>query len=151
MEIEELIKNFELLDDWEERYRYIIELGKQLPPFPEKDHVDRNKVSGCASQVWLLAEPRINEAGAQILHFSGDSDAHIVRGLIFLLFAMTSDRCPEDIIATDTKDIFTRMGLDENLTPQRANGFSSMAVRIRDYARAMHNGQDMNSINEKQE
>ena len=135
MNIDEIIDNFAVLDDWDDRYRYVIELGRELAPLPEGVRTDTNKVQGCASQVWLSTSVRPNGAGGPILTFAGDSDAHIVRGLIAILFATFSDKPARDILATDALALFERMGLREHLTPQRSNGFRSMVERIRADAR----------------
>ena len=134
--IDEIIDNFALLDEWDDRYRYLIELGRQLPPLAPEAHSDANKVQGCASQVWLDTSVRPNGAGGPVLTFEGDSDAHIVRGLIAILFAMYSGRSARDILSTDAVATFERLGLREHLTPQRSNGFRSMVERIRIDARA---------------
>jgi cysteine desulfuration protein SufE len=135
-DIAEIIDNFSLLDDWDDRYRYLIELGRELPPLAAEAHNDVNKVQGCASQVWLDTSVRPNGAGGPVLTFVGDSDAHIVRGLIAILFAMYSGRNAKDILATDAVALFEKMGLREHLTPQRSNGFRSMVERIHSDARA---------------
>src|SRR6516165_10620237 len=100
-DIEEIIDNFTVLDDWDDRYRYLIELGRELPPLAEAAHSDANKVQGCASQVWLDTRVRPDGAAGPILTFAGDSDAHIVRGLIAILFAIFSGRAAKDILETD--------------------------------------------------
>jgi cysteine desulfuration protein SufE len=135
-DIEEIIDNFAALDDWDDRYRYLIELGRELPPLSQAAHSDANKVQGCASQVWLDTTVRPNGAGGPALTFEGDSDAHIVRGLIAILFAIYSGRTARDILVTDAVKLFESMGLREHLTPQRSNGFRSMVERIRSDARA---------------
>jgi cysteine desulfuration protein SufE len=135
-DIDEIIDNFSILDDWDDRYRYLIELGRELPPLAAEAHNDANKVRGCASQVWLDTRVRPNGAGGPVLTFVGDSDAHIVRGLIAILFAMYSDRSAKHILATDAVALFEKMGLREHLTPQRSNGFRSMVERIHSDARA---------------
>ena len=135
-DIAEIIDNFSLLDDWDDRYRYLIELGRELPPLAAEAHNDANKVQGCASQVWLDTSVRPNGTGGPVLTFLGDSDAHIVRGLIAILFAMYSDRNAKDILATDAVALFEKMGLREHLTPQRSNGFRSMVERIHSDARS---------------
>ena len=134
-DIDEIIDNFSLLDEWDDRYRYLIELGRELPPLAAEAHNDANKVRGCASQVWLDTRVRPNGAGGPVLTFVGDSDAHIVRGLIAILFAMYSGRSAKDILATDAVALFEKMGLREHLTPQRSNGFRSMVERIHADAR----------------
>jgi len=135
-DIEEIIDNFSALDDWDDRYRYLIELGRELPPLAETAHSDANKVQGCASQVWLDTSVRPNGTGGPVLTFAGDSDAHIVRGLIAILFANFSGKNAKDILAIDAPALFQRMGLREHLTPQRSTGFRSMVERIRSDARA---------------
>ena len=136
MTIDEIRDNFALLDDWDDRYRYVIELGRALEPMPEAAHSAANKVQGCASQVWLATSVHPNGAGGPVLTFSGDSDAHIVRGLIAILFAIFSGKRARDILSMDAIVIFERLGLREHLTPQRSNGFRSMVERIRADARA---------------
>jgi cysteine desulfuration protein SufE len=135
-DIDEIIDNFSLLDDWDDRYRYLIELGRELPPLAAEAHNDANKVRGCASQVWLDTRVRPNGASGPVLTFVGDSDAHIVRGLIAVLFAMYSGQNANHILATDAVALFEKMGLREHLTPQRSNGFRSMVERIHSDARA---------------
>jgi cysteine desulfuration protein SufE len=130
-DIDEIIGNFAVLDDWDDRYRYLIELGRELPPLAEAAHSDANKVQGCASQVWLDTTVRPNGAGGPVLTFAGDSDAHIVRGLIAILFAVYSGKSAREILNTDAAKLFEGMGLREHLTPQRSNGFRSMVERIR--------------------
>jgi cysteine desulfuration protein SufE len=134
-EIEEIIDNFSILDQWDDRYRYLIELGRELAPLAEAAHSTANKVQGCASQVWLDTDVRPNGAAGPVLVFTGDSDAHIVRGLIAVLFAMYSGKPARDILAIDAIALFERMGLRQHLTPQRSNGFRSMVERIRSDAR----------------
>jgi cysteine desulfuration protein SufE len=135
-DIEEIIDNFATLDVWDDRYRYLIELGRELPPLPPAAHSAANKVQGCASQVWLDTSVLPNGAGGPVLAFAGDSDAHIVRGLIAILFAIFSGKSAKDILSTDALSLFEQMGLREHLTPQRSNGFRSMVERIRYDARA---------------
>ena len=133
--VDEIVANFELLDEWEERYRYLIELGRMLPALSPDAHSDANKVQGCASQVWL--ERRVEPAAPEpILHWRGDSDAHIVRGLIALLLALYSGRPASEVLAADALGLFQSLGLSEHLTPQRSNGVRSMVERIRKDARA---------------
>ncbi len=129
--IDDIIDNFAFLDEWDDRYRYVIELGRSLPPLPEKARNDAHKVQGCASQVWLATETRPNGSGGPILNFVGDSDAHIVRGLIAILLAVYSGRSARDILNTDALGLFDRLGLREHLTPQRSNGLRAMVERIR--------------------
>ncbi len=132
--IDGLVEDFSFLDDWEDRYRYVIELGKGLPDLPDADRTDANKVQGCASQVWFVSEPCGD--GEPRLCFRGDSDAHIVRGLIAILFALYSGRAPHEILEIDPEAVFARIGLREHLTSQRSNGLSSMVGRIRADAQA---------------
>ena len=134
--IDEIIENFTLLDEWDDRYRYVIELGRALPPLPDSAHTDANKVQGCASQVWLLTHVKPDGAAGPILTFEGDSDAHIVRGLVAILVALYSGKRASEILATDAIALFDRIGLRENLTPQRSNGLRSMVERIRAEATA---------------
>ena len=134
--IDEIIENFELLDEWDDRYRYVIELGRTLPPLPDADHNETNKVRGCASQVWLVSHVTPDGNGGPELTFDGDSDAHIVRGLIAILFALYSGKNAREILATDAIAVFDRLGLREHLTPQRSNGLRSMVERIRNDAQA---------------
>jgi len=129
--IDEILENFALLDEWDDRYRYVIELGRTLAPLADSAHTDENKVQGCASQVWLLTRVKPNGSVGPILSFEGDSDAHIVRGLIAILFALYSGKGAREILATDALALFDRIGLRENLTPQRSNGLRSMVERIR--------------------
>lgn len=136
MTIDEISDNFSLLDEWDDRYRYIIELGRTLAPLPAEAHTDVNKVQGCSSQVWLTTSVRPNGASGPVLTFVGDSDAHIVRGLIAILFALYSDKSARDILAVDPSELFVRLGLREHLSPQRSNGLKSMVARIRGEAEA---------------
>ena len=134
--IEDIIDNFGLLDEWDDRYRYLIELGRSLTPLPEAARNESNKVQGCASQVWLSTNVRPNGPEGPVLNFEGDSDAHIVRGLIAILFAVYSGKSAREILNSDAVKLFEGMGLREHLTPQRSNGFRSMVERIRSDARA---------------
>jgi cysteine desulfuration protein SufE len=124
-----IIENFEFIDDWEERYRYLIELGRQLPPADEALHSEANKVHGCASQVWLDMGVQQEEGEAR-LRLKGDSDAHIVRGLVALMIALFDGKTPKDAAETDAFALYTQLGLGEHLTPQRSNGVRAMADRI---------------------
>ena len=123
----ELKDEFDLLGDWEERYRYVIELGKELAPLTDAERSEPNKVRGCASQVWLVTQPQADGT----LTFRGDSDAHIVRGLIAILLRLFSGRRPEEILAFDAKAAFEQLGLTGALSSQRSNGLASMVARIR--------------------
>ena len=136
MTIAEIVSNFSLLDEWDDRYRYVIELGRSLPPLEERDRNASNKVQGCASQVWLATRVKPDGADGPVLSFSGDSDAHIVRGLIAILFAIYSGKQAREILGTDAVALFEQMGLREHLTPQRSNGFRSMVQRIKSDAMA---------------
>ena len=132
--IDELIDDFAYLEDWEDRYRYVIELGKDLEPLADEDHSDANKVKGCVSQVWLRTDVSKGDDGAPVLHFTGDSDAHIVRGLIAIVLTLYSDRPAREIVATGPDDTFSKIGLDEHLSPQRSNGLHAMVQRIQNDA-----------------
>ena len=131
MDVEELIERFSLFDDWEERYAYIIQMGRQLPDFPEEHRTEANKVRGCVSQVWMISETQAGKVSLQ-----GDSDAFIVKGLVAILLKLYSERSPEEIAAIDIESVFDRLGLAEHLTPNRRNGFFSMVQRIRGYGAA---------------
>jgi cysteine desulfuration protein SufE len=137
MTIDDILENFSTLDEWDDRYRYVIELGRGLEPLPESERTEANKVQGCASQVWLATHirPNANGSGGPMLSFVADSDAHIVRGLIAILFAFYSGKSAQDILSADPLALFDKMGLRENLTPQRSNGLRSMVERIRADAR----------------
>jgi cysteine desulfuration protein SufE len=126
-ELDELAAEFELLGDWEERYRHVIDLGRSLAPLTDAERSDANKVRGCASQVWLVAER--GDDGR--LRFRGDSDAHIVRGLIAILLKLYSGRTPADILAFDAKAGIEALGLSGALSTQRSNGLAAMVQRIR--------------------
>ena len=128
--------DFEVLDDWEDRYRYVIELGRALEPLPDALHTESNKVRGCASQVWLFTTVEPAGDGPPRLRFQGDSDAHIVRGLVAVLLALYQAKTPEEVLNTDAKSVFAELGLKEHMTPQRSNGFFSMVERIFADARA---------------
>ena len=126
---DDIVANFELLDEWDDRYRYLIELGREMPPLPADQHTDANKVQGCASQVWL--DMSLDRSGPQpVLHLRGDSDAHIVRGLVALMIALFEGKTPREAAATDAFALYTQLGLGEHLTPQRSNGVRAMADRI---------------------
>lgn len=134
-DIQKIIDDFAYLDDWEDRYRYIIELGKALPGLPEAEKSPANKVSGCASQVWLVHDATGD--GDPVMHFRGDSDAHIVKGLVAIVLAVYSGRKASEVAALDALDVFARIGLVEHLSAQRANGLRAMIKRIRSEAVAM--------------
>jgi cysteine desulfuration protein SufE len=138
MTLDAIRSDFALLDDWEDRYRYVIELGRGLGPLPDALRTEANKVRGCASQVWLATSVhRPDATSAPVLAFQGDSDAHIVRGLIAILFAMYSEKTAQEILSINAPATFAELGLKEHLTPQRSNGFFSMVERIRRDARAL--------------
>ena len=132
MTIEEIRDNFALLDEWDDRYRYVIELGRTLEPMPEAERSSENKVQGCVSQVWL--SKRMDRSA--VLKYRGDSDAHIVRGLIAILLTVYSGRTPQEILATDATSVFDEFGFRDHLTPQRSNGLRAMVERIRSDARS---------------
>ncbi len=129
-----ILDEFDFLDDWEERYRHVIELGKALPPLDETARNDKNKVKGCVSQVWLDIT---TDPGPPVrLHMRGDSDAHIVRGLVALLIRLYAGRTAQEILDIDARGLFEKIGLADNLSPQRSNGLSAMITRIRQSAKA---------------
>ncbi|WP_041320252.1 SufE family protein [Hyphomicrobium denitrificans] len=132
MTIDDIRADFALLDDWEDRYRYVIELGRGLPPLPEELRTEANKVRGCASQVWLATKPLVNGGAgkANRMAMQGTSDALIVQGLIAVLFAIYEDKTLDEIVRTDAQGIFAELGLSEHLTQQRSNGLASMVKRI---------------------
>jgi cysteine desulfuration protein SufE len=129
--IDEIRDNFQFLDDWEDRYKYIIELGNALPTYPEEFRDEAHKVRGCASQVWL----HVTKTG-KALHFAADSDAHIVRGLIAILLSLYSGKTAPEILSSDAKKVLKDFNLHDHLTAQRANGLTAMVERITDEARA---------------
>ncbi|WP_045836028.1 SufE family protein [Hyphomicrobium sp. 99] len=139
MTLDDIRADFALLDDWEDRYRYVIELGRALPPFPEALRTDANKVRGCASQVWLATRRSGsgNPSTGDKLEMQGMSDAHIVQGLIALLFIIYEGKTLDEILKTDAEGIFASLGLKDHLTPQRSNGLASMVKRIRSDAAEM--------------
>ena len=143
MRIDEIISNFELLDEWEDRYRYLIELGRGLEPLSEQAHCEENKVRGCASQVWLETTRTQNEAGIPVLVFKGDSDAHIVKGLIALALTLYSGREAADIVSIDPKQLFEKFGLAAHLSHQRANGLRAMVDRIKAEAQSCLDGSNV--------
>jgi cysteine desulfuration protein SufE len=132
---EDILADFELLDDWEDRYRYVIELGRKLAPVPEAARNPVNKVEGCVSQVWLATQVD-RSGGAPRLFFIGDSDAHIVRGLIAILFVLYSGKTANEIVSIDAPKRLGQLHLQEHLTPQRSNGLMAMVKRIRSDAEA---------------
>ncbi len=133
---EEIVENFALLDDWEDRYRYLIELGREMAPLAEARKTDAAKVEGCVSQVWMVPELRRDGAGRDCLHFQGDSDAMIVRGLIAVLRALYGGRPLTDVPRIDARAELGRLGLEQHLSAQRSNGLRAMVRRINDLAAA---------------
>ena len=131
MTIEDILSDFEYLDDWEDRYRYVIELGRSLAPLDEGDRNGETKVQGCVSQVWLLSHIEVDSDAGPRLSFRGDSDAMIVKGLIAILIAMYSGRPAREILESEPQEIFSKMNLQDHLTAQRSNGLASMVARIR--------------------
>lgn len=133
LKIEDLITDFEFFDNWEDKYKYIIELGKNCPSLNEDEKNNDNKVDGCASQVWLITKKeKLNDK--IILKFKGDSDALIVKGLVVILFSIFSEKSPDEIIKIDAFEKLRNLDLERNLTMQRSNGLSSMVKRIKEEA-----------------
>lgn len=126
----EIQDNFEFMNDWEDRYRYVIELGRTLEPLLESERQEASRVLGCASQVWLVRDTN----RAQGLHFRGDSDAHIVRGLVAIVLALFNGRSAEEALQLDAQAKLASLGLNEHLSPQRSNGLNAMLARIHDEA-----------------
>lgn len=137
--IDDLLADFDVLDDWEDRYRHVIELGRELAPLPESDHSAGNKVKGCASQVWITSAVS-GPKDEPVLTFTGDSDALIVKGLIAIAFMIYSGKTARQILATDAGEILGKLGLAGHLTQQRSNGFASMIQRIKADAQAALHG-----------
>ncbi len=129
MDIEEIIDNFEFLDDWEDRYRYVIELGRSLEPLDDQYKTEENRVQGCVSNVWMVWE--LESQAPPVLSFRADSDAHIVRGLVSILLAAFSHKTPDQILAVDIRVIFEQLDLQSHLSPSRSNGFFAMVERIK--------------------
>lgn len=127
--ITDLTESFALMDDWEDRYAVLIDLGRKLPEFPESEKNERNIIKGCVSQVWML--PKVEQG---IFTFVADSDAHIVKGLVALLYVIYNNRPVDALLDVDITGIFTEMGLDKNLSPNRRNGFFAMVEKIRSFA-----------------
>ncbi|MBL8643318.1 MAG: SufE family protein [Rhodospirillaceae bacterium] len=134
MTFAELKENFGLFDEWDDRYRYIIDLGRKLPPFPQSLQVDETKVRGCMSQVWLVPGHAANDNTR--FAFAADSDAHIVKGLIAVLGILFSGQRPEDVARIDPEEAFRVLGLDQHLSPSRRNGLVAMVQKIKQYAAA---------------
>ena len=143
--VDDIISNFEILDEVDDRYRYLIELGRELAPLPPEAHDEARRVRGCASQVWL--DTSVEAAGGPdpVMHFRGDSDAHIVKGLIYLALALYGDRPASEIAATDATPLFARLGLGGHMTRQRSNGFAAMVERIRADARRVLAGEEVSA------
>jgi cysteine desulfuration protein SufE len=129
--IEDIRGDFAVLDDWEDRYRYVIDLGRTLEPLSDAAHNDVNKVRGCVSQVWLELQRDETAGGESLLRYRGDSDSHLVRGLVAIAIALFSGRTAQQILATDAIAVFRELGLEQHLTPQRSNGVRAMIERIR--------------------
>lgn len=130
LSVDQVVADFDLLDDWEDRYRYVIDLGRDLPPLPENERTDANRVRGCASQVWLSTRRDVSDRGVR-LRFRGDSDAMIVKGLVALVIALFDDKTPEEISSIDAEALFGRLDLRSHLTTQRSNGLRALVDRIK--------------------
>jgi len=131
--MEELIENFQWLEDWEERYSYIIDLGRKLPPMPDADKTDLNKVEGCMSQVWMTGH--LSADKPPVLIIQADSDAFIVKGLIAVLLIIYNGKTPEEILAINIKEVFAKLDMETHISPNRRNGFYAMVGRIQAYAK----------------
>ncbi|MEM5582279.1 SufE family protein [Roseibium sp. AS2] len=129
--LSEILETFEFLDDWEDRYKYLIDLGREMPDLSADEKTDANKVRGCVSQVWLITSIEKGTDGSPVLTFKGDSDALIVQGLVAIVTALFSGKSAREILETDVEEIFSQLGLQDHLTPQRSNGLRSMVGRIR--------------------
>lgn len=132
MDIDEIIENFQFLDDWDDRYKYLIELGSALPEFPADQQTPENKVQGCVSQVWVTSKK--TDEKDPVLKFHGGSDAHIVSGLVAITFAIFSGKKASEILDIDEKKVFDSIDLSEHITPQRSNGLRSLVERIKLHA-----------------
>jgi len=138
LRIDDVIATFDMLDAWEDRYRYLIEMGRSLAPLTEEERTEDNRVRGCASQVWVITTPTHTTDGAPVLDFRGDSDAHIVKGLVALVLSFYGGKSPQEVLSSDVMGLFKQLELSEHLTPQRSNGVRSMVERIRrDAAQAL--------------
>ena len=138
LQIDDVIATFDMLDAWEDRYRYLIEMGRSLAPLTEEERTEDNRVRGCASQVWVVNTLTHTTDGAPVLDFRGDSDAHIVKGLVALVLSFYSGKSPQEVLSSDVMGLFKQLELSEHLTPQRSNGVRSMVERIRrDAAQAL--------------
>ena len=132
--IDRIMQNFDVLSDWEERYRYIIELGRKLQPLEDKYKSEANRVQGCVSNVWLITHVR--DGDPPVIEFRADSDAQIVKGLVAILLSLYSGKTAREILLTDIRGIFEKLDLAKHLSINRANGFVSMVKRIRELALA---------------
>ena len=133
MTVDELVENFDFFDEWEDRYAYVIDLGKKLPPMPEAEMVEENKVRGCMSQVWLVSDLD-RAASPPVVRFRANSDAFIVKGLIAVLMELYDGQPPDYILGTDALEVMGRIGLDQHLSPNRRNGLVSMVRKIKSIA-----------------
>ncbi|WP_029061598.1 SufE family protein [Labrenzia sp. DG1229] len=130
-DISEILETFDFLDDWEDRYKYLIDLGRELPELSSDERTDANKVRGCVSQVWLITNVKAEPDGKSVLTFKGDSDALIVQGLVAIVTTLFNGKTAQEILDTDVESLFAKLGLQDHLTPQRSNGLRSMVGRIR--------------------
>jgi len=130
-DISEILETFDFLDDWEDRYKYLIDLGRELPELSSDERIDANKVRGCVSQVWLITNVKAGADGKSVLTFKGDSDALIVQGLVAIVTTLFNGKTAQEILDTDVESLFAKLGLQDHLTPQRSNGLRSMVGRIR--------------------
>jgi len=132
--LENVLETFEALEDWEDRYRFLIDLGRKLPPYPDEARTEAHKVRGCVSQVWL--NPHFSDDTPPRFSFDGDSDAHIVKGLIAVMMLLFCGKTPEQVLATDARGVLDQLGLSKHLSPMRTNGLFSMLARIQELAKA---------------
>lgn len=137
---EELVENFALFDDWEERYKYLIDLGREMPALAESEKTEANRVYGCTSRVWLVIEPVRDDSNRLVMTFRGESDAHIVNGLIAVLRIIYSGRPVDAAASLDVAEIFSKLGLESHLSPNRRSGFFAMVDRIKNTAAALASG-----------
>ena len=135
MDLQRLVDTFEFLDNWEDRYRLLIDLGRDLPEFPDDARIEANRVDGCTSNVWLVTNPSGDTPPR--LHFKADSDAFIVKGLVAILMKAYSGKTPDEIMALDIEGLFDQLGLGQQLTPHRRDGFVAMVKTIRGQAQAL--------------
>ena len=134
MDIDEIIENFEFLDDWDDRYKYLIELGNALEPFADDSQSAQNKVQGCVSQVWVTSHPEDGED--PVIHYKGTSDAHLVRGLIAIAFAIFSGKKASEIVKLNEREVYAKIDLSDHITPQRSNGLNALVARMKSDAAA---------------